>query len=161
MGSLTYNTTFAFVATPDAPLAGRWPITDGFFVSNAGAVVNELSKLPSEFPDRSFTTLVATTAMVLVGGRVPLLSVTTRLSSEVLICTDARVPFTTSPIVLLLMVVGSNDFENVNTTIVSRPIPIAPLFGVTEITRGGVVSPIAAVVNEELKIEQHGAELPA
>jgi hypothetical protein len=59
---------------------------------------------------------------------------------------------------LLFKVVEFSDSENVITGFVFKPIFVAPSVGVTEITEGGAVSGVAAVVNE---LEKELAVFPA
>ena len=87
--------------------------------------------------------------MVAPAGKVaPLeLSITVRLSCEIEIAGLSG----TSPLnkltVLVLMVAGLIDFENVNTTCVFSPMFVLPFEGVI-VTVGAVKSAVAAVVKE-------------
>ena len=96
--------------------------------------------------------LVTTTSMVLLGGSVEGLRVTTRLSAELLTPADIVDPFANRPTLLLVKVEILRDSENVRTGFVFNPILVAPSEGVTETTEGGVVSGVA-VVEKVLKKE--------
>jgi len=148
-----YNTTLVFTGAPVAPFPGLWLIADGCATSKAAAVVNWLSKFASAFPDRSCTPLVATTVTMLEpGSNGTGVSDTTRLSGDRLNEKVNFTPFANSPRVFALIVLAFKDFENVNTTVAFRPIPVAPFPGVTDTTCGGVVSATIAVVNELWKL---------
>ena len=106
-------------------------------------------KSVSAFPTRSVTPWVTTTLMSAAAGSVSV-RVTVRPSPERLMLGEICVSPLNSVKVWPLIVFGFSGLENVITTGVFWPAPLAPLAGVTEVTVGGVVSVPAAMVNDQV-----------
>src|SRR5206468_1912030 len=99
--------------------------------------------------DRSSTPLVTTTRIVAPAGsgfRFEF-SITVRLSAERCTLVKNGVAPWNSWNVVELTVFGFSGWENVSTTPVFSPTPVAPSTGVTEVTTGATVSGVLAVVN--------------
>src|SRR6266581_4830106 len=136
----------AFGETPVAPFAGRCVITLGDVVVKSTAVVKLLWKATRAFPERSVTNGVATTVIVVAGGKLPV-SMAVRLSEDSVRLKPTGASPAKSCMVLPLTVAGLRDFEKVSTTIWLRPIPEAPFAGVTDVTTGAALSVVLPVVN--------------
>src|SRR5947209_12464785 len=87
----------------------------------------------------------------LLAGNVIPLSTTLRLSDEMLTPGCNCTPFASSSKVPEFTVLLFNGSEKLSTTLLFKPIPVAPSCGVTATTAGPVVSTVAAVVKPPWK----------